>query len=103
MAVHCYLYIWTCIYVAYRFIKILYFKIQVSKLFKVKHNFRRGLIMEGMMAWSRNLNYLGEIMIYGSFVLLVNDSLSYILIVQVWVVVFSLRMYAKEISFKKKE
>ena len=59
--------------------------------------------MEGMMAWSRNLNYLGEIMIYGSFVLLVNDALSYILIVQVWVVVFSLRMYAKEISFKKKE
>lgn len=28
---------------------------------------RRGLITHGMMGWSRNLNYLGEIMLYASF------------------------------------
>jgi protein-S-isoprenylcysteine O-methyltransferase Ste14 len=56
-----------------------------------------------MMKHTRNPNYLGEIMIYGSFILLVNDWISYISVMQVWVVLFTLRMYAKERSFQKKE
>ena len=32
---------------------------------------RRGLITHGMFGWSRNLNYLGEMMLYGSFAVMV--------------------------------
>ena len=32
---------------------------------------RKGLITHGAMGWSRNLNYLGEMMLYGSFGVLV--------------------------------
>ena len=56
------------------------------------------LIYVGLLKYSRNPNYLGEIMIYGSFVLLVNDALSYACIVQVWFTLFILRMWQKERS-----
>lgn len=55
------------------------------------------------MKYTRNPNYLGEIMVYGSFILLVNDMISYICVVQVWVIVFSLRIYQKELSLRKKQ
>jgi steroid 5-alpha reductase family enzyme len=64
---------------------------------------RSGLISDGMMSYTRNPNYLGEMMIYGSFALLVNDTISYVCITHVWFTLFVLRMYAKEVSFKKKE
>lgn len=56
-----------------------------------------------MMKYTRNPNYLGEIMIYGSFVLLVNDTVSYICVIQVWFVLFTLRIWQKEASLRKKE
>ena len=65
--------------------------------------YRKGLISDGMLKYSRNPNYLGEIMIYGSFVHLVNDTISYICVMQVWFQLFTLRMWSKERSFKKKE
>jgi protein-S-isoprenylcysteine O-methyltransferase Ste14 len=65
--------------------------------------YKKGLIADGMMRHSRNPNYLGEMMIYGSFVLLVNDWISYICIVQVWCSLFILRMWQKERSLKQKE
>lgn len=34
-----------------------------------------------MLKYCRNPNYLGEMMIYGSFVLLVNDFVSYICVI----------------------
>lgn len=55
------------------------------------------------MKYSRNPNYLGEIMIYGSFVILVNDFISYCCVCHVWVLVFTLRMWQKEISLRRKE
>ena len=45
------------------------------------------------MKYTRNPNYLGEIMIYGSFILLVNEYVAYISVMQVLVIVFSLRIY----------
>ena len=56
-----------------------------------------------MLKYSRNPNYLGEMMIYGSFVLLVNDFISYICIIQVWVTLFVLRIWQKERSLMRKE
>ena len=61
------------------------------------------MISDGLFYNTRNPNYLGEIMIYGSFILLVNDLLAYICVIQVWVIVFSLRMYLKDLSLQKKE
>ena len=56
-----------------------------------------------MFSFTRNPNYLGEMMVYGSFVLLVNDFISYVCIIKVWFVLFSLRMTLKEMSLMKKE
>lgn len=64
---------------------------------------RRGLISDGMSTYTRNPNYLGEIMLYGAFILLVNDTISYCAVMFVWFTLFSLRMWAKERSFQKKE
>ena len=66
-------------------------------------SFRKGLISDGMLKYSRNPNYLGEIMVYSSFVLLVNDTLSYICVIQVWFVLFTLRIWMKERSYRRKE
>ena len=65
--------------------------------------YKKGLISDGMMKYTRNPNYLGEVMIYGAFILLVNDTLSYICVMQVWFIVFSLRIMEKENSLRKKE
>ena len=39
--------------------------------------YKKGLISDGLMKYTRNPNYLGEIMLYGAFVVLVNDMISY--------------------------
>lgn len=65
--------------------------------------YKKGLISDGMMKYTRNPNYLGEVMIYGAFILLVNDILSYICVMQVWFIVFTLRIMEKENSLRKKE
>jgi len=72
-----------------------------QKFYTLKY--KKGLISDGLMKYSRNPNYLGEIMVYGSFILLTNDMVSYISVGQVWVIVFTLRMYQKELSLRKKE
>eukprot|EP00347_Sterkiella_histriomuscorum_P014011 403362503 len=72
-----------------------------QKFYTLKY--KKGLISDGMFKYTRNPNYLGEIMIYGAFILLVNDTLAYICVIQVWVIVFSIRMYIKEVSLRKKE
>ncbi len=72
-----------------------------QKFYTLKY--KKGLISDGLMKYTRNPNYLGEIMIYGSFILLVNDAVSYACVMQVWVIVFSLRIMEKENSLKKKD
>ena len=65
--------------------------------------YKKGLISDGMMKYTRNPNYLGEVMIYGAFILLVNDTLSYFCVMQVWFIVFTLRIMEKENSLRKKD
>lgn len=64
---------------------------------------RKGLISDGMLKYSRNPNYLGEMMIYGSFILLVNDFVASMCVVQVWCTLFVLRIWMKERSLRRKE
>lgn len=65
--------------------------------------YKKGLISDGMMKYTRNPNYLGEIMLYGAFVILVNDFISYVCVMQVWFIVFSMRIHQKELSLRRKE
>ena len=63
---------------------------------------RRGLITHGMNGWSRNLNYLGEMMLYGSFGVLCQRWEVWFIYSFVWGVIFTLRMMLKEYSLSKK-
>jgi protein-S-isoprenylcysteine O-methyltransferase Ste14 len=63
---------------------------------------KKGLISDGFFKWSRNTNYLGEIMIYSSFALLVKEDIYWLILLSKWSVVFSLRIIQKEYSLSQK-
>lgn len=64
---------------------------------------RKGLITHGMMGWSRNLNYLGEIMLYSSFAVMCQRWEVWAFYCYLWGTVFVLRMAIKEYSNSKKK
>ena len=63
---------------------------------------RRGLITHGMMGWSRNLNYIGEILIYASFGIMCQRWEAWAIYSFNWGVIFVLRMILKDYSNSKK-
>ena len=63
---------------------------------------KRGLLNDGFMKWSRNPNYVGEMMIYGSFALLVNMWEPWYILAYMWGLIFSSRMLQKDYSLSKK-
>ncbi|KAF0709623.1 Aste57867_5848 [Aphanomyces stellatus] len=72
-----------------------------QKYFTLK--FKKGLISDGWLTWSRNTNYLGEMMIYLSFALLANHWAPYTWLALIWSILFMSNMVAKDISLRKKE
>lgn len=70
-----------------------------QKHFTLKHV--RGLITTGMFARIRHPNYLGEMMVYGSFALLVWHWLPAVVLVWVWTSVFAVNMLHKEASMSR--
>jgi protein-S-isoprenylcysteine O-methyltransferase Ste14 len=62
---------------------------------------RRGLITDGMFRYVRHPNYLGEIMIYGSFALMVWHWLPALVLAWVWLGVFAVNMTLKEASLSR--
>jgi protein-S-isoprenylcysteine O-methyltransferase Ste14 len=62
---------------------------------------RPGLIVDGMHRYVRHPNYLGEMMVYGSFALLVWHWLPVVILAWVWVGVFSVNMIMKEASLSR--
>ena len=64
---------------------------------------RKGLITHGMMGWSRNLNYLGEIMLYSSFAVMCQRWEVWAFYLYLWGTVFVLRIAVKELSNSKKK
>jgi len=64
---------------------------------------KKGLITHGMMGWSRNLNYLGEIMLYSSFAVMCQRWEVWAFYCYLWGTVFVLRMAIKEYSNSKKK
>jgi len=63
---------------------------------------KKGLIDNGFFKYTRNPNYLGEIMIYGSFTIVTDNRIAWGIHIFVWSALFSLRMYVKELSLERK-
>ncbi|MDJ0710786.1 MAG: DUF1295 domain-containing protein [Woeseiaceae bacterium] len=62
---------------------------------------RKGLITDGMHRHVRHPNYLGEIMIYGSFAMMVWHWLPVIVLAWVWLGLFAVNMTMKEASMSR--
>ena len=56
-----------------------------------------------MVGWSRNMNYLGEMMLYASFGVLNQMWEIWYVYAYMWGIVFVVRMNMKEYSLSKKE
>jgi protein-S-isoprenylcysteine O-methyltransferase Ste14 len=62
---------------------------------------QRGLITDGMHRYVRHPNYLGEIMIYGSFAMMVWHWLPVLVLAWVWLGLFAVNMIMKEVSLSR--
>jgi protein-S-isoprenylcysteine O-methyltransferase Ste14 len=62
---------------------------------------KRGLITDGTHRYVRHPNYLGEMMIYGSFAMLVWHWLPVVVLTWVWLGVFAVNMVLKEASMAR--
>jgi protein-S-isoprenylcysteine O-methyltransferase Ste14 len=63
--------------------------------------FRRGLITDGVCTYTRNPNYLGEIMIYSAFALMASHWIAWIVLAWACVTVFLPRMLVKDASISR--
>lgn len=73
----------------------------LQKYYVIKY--RKGLITDGFFKMTRNPNYLGEVMIYNSFAIIVNRSEFWVILAFAYVIIFGLRMLIKDYSLSKKE
>jgi steroid 5-alpha reductase family enzyme len=64
---------------------------------------RRGLITDGLYRRVRRPNYLGEMMVYGSYALLVRHWLGWAILVWVWLAVFLPNMLETDASLSRHE
>ena len=62
---------------------------------------KRGLITDGMFRYVRHPNYLGEMMIYGAFALLVWHWLPVLVLAYIWGGMFTVNMVMKEASMSR--
>lgn len=71
----------------------------IQKYYTLKY--KRGLITEGMFKYIRHPNYLGEIMLYGSYALMVQHWIPWAILLWVWIGIFTVNMIAKEASMSR--
>ena len=62
---------------------------------------RRGLITDGVHRYVRHPNYLGEMMIYGSFAMMAWHWLPVVVLAWVWLGLFAVNMVLKEASMSR--
>lgn len=62
---------------------------------------RKGLITDGMHKYIRHPNYLGEMMIYGSFAMMVWHWIPVVVLALVWTLLFAVNMICKEDSMSR--
>ena len=79
----------------------LHFASDSQKYFTLK--LKKELITEGFFKYSRNTNYLGEILIYLSFAILSMNIIPFIILLIFFIIVFYPRMIKKDKSLQKYE
>lgn len=62
---------------------------------------RPGLITDGMFRFIRHPNYLGEMLVYASFALMVWHWLPWLVLAFIWICVFAVNMVMKEASLSR--
>ena len=70
-----------------------------QKYYTLKYH--KGLITTGLHKYIRHPNYLGEMMLYASFALMVLHWLAFVILAVVWIFVFIPNMLAKEKSLSR--
>ena len=70
-----------------------------QKYFILKY--RPGLIENGMFKYIRHPNYLGEMMIYASYALMVGHWIPWIILAWIWLGIFFTNMVVKESSLSR--
>ena len=65
--------------------------------------YQRGLISNGWFSRCRNTNYLGEMMIYGSYALLSQHYIPWYILGYIWSILFARNIIKKEESLKRKD
>ena len=74
----------------------LHFVADAQKFFTLKYSKPRALITEGLFRYTRNPNYLGEVMIYVGYALLSGYMFTILLFMVVWMQVFLPNMLHKD-------
>lgn len=62
---------------------------------------KRGLITDGMFRYMRHPNYLGEMMIYGSYAIVVWHWIPWVILAAIWGLLFHTNMRMKEASMSR--
>jgi len=70
-----------------------------QKYFTLKY--RPGLIREGLFSKTRNPNYLGEMMIYGTYALMSRHWLAWVILIWIWFGYFAINIMMKERSLSR--
>ena len=70
-----------------------------QKYFTLKYH--RGLIREGLFKYIRHPNYLGEVMLYASYALIVQHWIPWAILAWVWIGVFLVNILQKEVSMAR--
>jgi protein-S-isoprenylcysteine O-methyltransferase Ste14 len=70
-----------------------------QKYFTLKYH--QGLIREGLFKYIRHPNYLGEIMLYASYALIVQHWIPWAILTWVWIGVFLVNILQKEASMSR--
>lgn len=92
--------IWYCLCVSLcTFGSVLMIAADAQKYFTLRH--KRGLITDGLHRYIRHPNYLGEMMIYGSFALMSWHWFPPLVLGWVWLLVFAVNMVMKEASMSR--
>jgi len=93
-------YAWFCVCISlYILGSVIMIAADAQKYFTLR--LKRGLITDGMFRYIRHPNYLGEIMVYGSFALMVWHWLPFILLAWIWAGLFAVNMILKEASMSR--
>lgn len=63
--------------------------------------YRKGLIRDGMFRYTRNPNYLGEVMLYSAYAFLASHWLAWLIIAYMTFFAFLPRLYRKDVSLSR--